>query len=238
MSERLIERQRRLLDYLTSSDAIFDGVPPSDPALAGFNRAHLRLEAGFSFHKRIDKIQATLPVTFALLRENRDRILRDFAASCPPVSLARIDNAVEFCDFLRARVETLAPALPWLPDVAACELAFARVRMGVDRRDALGAPTGTPRLARNVVLLRCRYDVAAFFEKGPSAPAPERRETLLAVWLAPQALQPRVFALSVSAYAFLDALRDARPLSPDFTAWEFAALRDELAACGLIEMSS
>ena len=238
MSERLIERQRKLVDYLTSSDAIFDGEPPVDPALAGFNRSHLRLEAGFSFHKRIDKIRATLPVTFELLRDSRDRILRGFASLCPPASLARIDNAVEFCDFLRAHAETLVPASPWLSDVAACELAFAKVRMGIGGRNALGAPAGTPRLAPNVVLLRCRYDVAAFFEEGPGAPAPERRQTLLAVRLAPPALQPRVFALSVSAYAFLAALRDARPLSPDFAASDFAVLRGELAACGLIEIVS
>ena len=238
MSERLIERQRKLLEYLTNPDVIFSGMPPADPALAGFDRARLRLEARFSFGKRIDKIRALLPVTFALLDESRDDILRDFIATCPPRSLARIDNAVEFCDFLRARCESLVPALPWLSDVAACELALARVRMGIERHGTPEPSAGTPRLARNVVLLRCRYNVAAFFEKGPGASAAERRETLLAVFSSAPALEPRVFALSDSAYAFLNALADARPLSPDFGAPEFAALRSELLACGLIEIGA
>src|SRR5262249_41573168 len=132
----------------------------------------------------------------------------------------------------------LIPALPWLSDVAACELAFALVRMGIDSRGASAASLEMPRLARHVVLLRCRYNVAAFFEAGPGAPAPERRETLLAVQSPAPALHPRVFALSADAYAFLEALADARPPSPDFAAAEFAALRGELVACGLIEISA
>jgi len=235
MSERLIERQRKLLDYLTSAEAIFDGLPPADPALAGFNGMRLRLEARFSFGKRIDKIRALLPLTFTLLGESRDGILRDFSASCPPGSLARIDNTVEFCEFLRARGESLVPAQPWLSDVAACEVAFARVRVGIDRHSVPEPPAGTPRLALNVVLLRCRYNVAAFFEAGPGAPAPERRETLLAVKSPTSASQPRVFALSKGAYEFLNGLAEARPLSQDFAGPEFAALRGELVACGLIE---
>lgn len=238
MSERLIERQRKLLDYLTSGEAIFDGLPPADPALAGFDWARLRLEARFSFGKRIDKIRALLPVTFALLGESRDDIFRDFTVSCPPKSLARIDNAVEFCAFLRERGDSLATAHPWLSDVAACELAFAQARMVVDRHGAPEMPAGTPRVVRNVVLLRCRYNLATFFEEGPSASAPERRETLLAVQSSPPASQPRVFALSAGAYAFLDALAEARPLSRDVAASEFATLRDELVACGLIEIGA
>ena len=238
MSERLIERQRKLLDYLTSEDAIFDGLPPADPALAGFDWRRLRLEARFSFGKRIDKIRALLPVTFALLGESRVDIFRAFAVSRPPVSLARIDNAIEFCDFLRERGGSLVPTQPWLSDVAACELAFARVRMGIERHSAVETPAGTPRLARNVVLLQCRYNVAAFFEEGPNASAPERRETLLAVQSSAPALQPRVFALTADAYAFLTALADSRPLSRDVVASEFAALRGELAACGLIEVGA
>ena len=238
MRERLIERQRKLLAYLTSSEAIFDGLPPRDPTLAGFDWARLRLEASFSFGKRIDKIRALLPVTFALLGESRDLILRGFTTSYPPRNLARIDNAVEFCDFLRVRNDSLVPELPWLSDVAACELAFARVRMGIDGRDAIEAPAGTPRLKRNVVLLRCRYNVAAFFEEGPSASAPERRETLLAVRASAPALKPRVFALTADAYEFLKALADGRPHSPDFGASEFAVLRGELAACGLVEIGA
>jgi len=238
MTEPLIERQRKLLEYLTSGEAIFDGLPPGDSALAGFEWTRLRLEARFSFSKRIDKIRALLPLTFALLGEKRDDILRNFTVSCPPRSIARIDNAAEFCDFLRERGESLVPALPWLSDVAACELAFARVRMGVDRRGATETSVGTPRLALNVVLLRCRYNVAAFFEKGPDASAPERRETFLAVQLSEPALRPRVFALSTDAYAFLNALADTRQLSRDFNASEFVSLRGELVACGLIEINA
>jgi hypothetical protein len=240
VSEPLIERQRKLLAYLTSADAIFDGVPPGDPELAGFDGGRLRLEARFSFGKRIDKIRALLPVTFALLGESGDSIVRDFTVACPPVSIARIDNAVEFCDFLRERErgDSLVPAPPWLTDIAACELAFARVRMGIGPRGAPDAPPGTPRLARNVVLLRCRYNVAAFFEEGPSASAPERRETLLAVQLSAPASQPRVFALTADAYALLNALADARPVSQDPAAAEFAAYRGELVACGLIEFGA
>ena len=77
MAKRLLDRQAKLLAYLTSGEAIFgdkSGVP-IDPALQGIDRALLHVEARFSHEKRMEKIAAVFPKTFALL----GRTARQFA---------------------------------------------------------------------------------------------------------------------------------------------------------------
>jgi hypothetical protein len=60
MTKRLLDRQARLLEYLTSGDAIFDDGcgGPRDPILQGFDWALLHIEARFSHEKRMEKIAA------------------------------------------------------------------------------------------------------------------------------------------------------------------------------------
>jgi hypothetical protein len=130
----LLDRQVRLLEYLTSGEAIFGDSCGSlrDPILEGIDRRLLHIEARFSHEKRMAKIAAVFPKTLALLGEDRDAVVREFVHACPPVDIGRLENARQFSGFLISRWATRRPALPYLPDVAACELACAQVRMDAD----------------------------------------------------------------------------------------------------------
>ncbi len=136
MPKRLLERQVSLLDYLTSSGAIFGDKhdTPLDPALQGIDRALLRMEARFSHEKRMEKIAAVFPRTFKLLGTGRERIVREFVDACPPVDISRLENARQFHEFLRRRWRHTPPMPPYLCDVAACELACARARGATEGR--------------------------------------------------------------------------------------------------------
>jgi hypothetical protein len=130
---RLLDRQARLLEYLTSSSAIFgvDGDAPVDQALHGIDGGLLRLEAQFSHQKRMEKIKSVFPLTFRLLERDRDIFVQEFARAFPPAGVGRIENGQQFYDFLRARWQQAPPVPPYLDDVAACEFAIARVRSGI-----------------------------------------------------------------------------------------------------------
>ena len=76
MTRRLLDRQLKLLDYLTSGEAIFPGPSGAalTPALQGIDPELLHLEARFSHEKRMEKIAAVFPLTFELLGECADTI--------------------------------------------------------------------------------------------------------------------------------------------------------------------
>src|SRR5262249_13175750 len=116
MVARLLDRQISLLEYLTSSGAIFgaDGAACPDQALHGFDHGLLRLEACFSHEKRMEKIQAVFPLTFRLLADARAEIVRDFTEACPPIDISRIENARQFHDFLCTRWRRRSPEPPYL----------------------------------------------------------------------------------------------------------------------------
>ena len=80
MAGRLFDRQVSLLEYLTSGTAIFGGKGdgPLERSVRGFDRNMLRLEARFSYRKRMEKILAAFPKTFALLGREQDRIVQEF----------------------------------------------------------------------------------------------------------------------------------------------------------------
>src|SRR5436190_12033867 len=169
MPKRLLERQVSLLDYLTGGAAIFDKRDtPLDPALQDIDPALLRLEARFSHEKRMEKIAAVFPRTFELLGAGREQLIREFVEAYPPVDISRLKNARAFHAFLFRRWHDEPPTPPYLPDVAACELACARVhgaQESVPQTDS-GAPTaGCIRRHPNVLLLRTGYDVRPMFEQ-------------------------------------------------------------------------
>src|SRR5437879_4266584 len=68
MPYRLLDRQNRLLDYLTSGPAIFggSGEPAHEPVPSGIDRGLLRLEARYSHEKRMAKIEWVLNRTLGL----------------------------------------------------------------------------------------------------------------------------------------------------------------------------
>jgi hypothetical protein len=238
MTRRLLDRQVRLLEYLTSGDAIFRGnrQAPIDPALAGIDRGMLHLEARFSHEKRMEKIAAVFPVTFDLMGAGLDGIVRGFVDACPPLDISRIENAGQFYDFLTARWKRQPPAPLYLPDVAACELACAQVRVLPDPGEPATAPVGATRAGirrkPGIVLLRAAYDIRAIFENGRGVTAPIERETLLAITLASG--EPRIFELSPEIFDLLAALERWVAIDELPDADELIA---SLADAGMLELS-
>jgi hypothetical protein len=241
MSSRLLDRQVRLLHYLTSGGAIFNHGPDAslDPPLRGLDQTLLHLEARFSHQKRMEKIAGVLPRTFALLGSRRAAIGRDFAEACPPADISRLTNARQFHAFL----------VPWwrrrrgrpahVPDVAACEVACLAVRAQFDRTRGSGdsAPAaGQIRRHPGVVLLRCKYDIRPLFETRQDAATPIKRDTSLAV-TAGQDGEPRILQLAPAVSAVLAVLDDWT--DPEiFAATPAAAgLLQTLRENGLVEAS-
>jgi hypothetical protein len=212
---RLLDRQVRLLDYLTSGSAIYggDGDAPVDQALQGIDGGLLRLEAQFSHQKRMEKIKSVFPNTLRLLERDCDTIVSEFARAFPPAGVARIENAQQFYDFLCGRWHEAPPLPPYLDDVAACELAIARVRSGKapPRAEPVGGNLprrGSIRRHPEVVLLHCGYDVRPIFEDASKGAAPARRDTPLAIALPPEAGHPSIFEISPLVFQALEMLDD------------------------------
>ena len=246
MAKRLLDRQISLLDYLTSGAAIFGDKRRAalDPALQGLDVGLLRLEARFSYEKRMEKVVGVFPKTFELLGHDQSAIVREFVRTCPPVDIGHLTNARQFHDFLSARWRRRRPKPPYLPDVASCELACATVGAAVDADlqetgdSRKGVPHGAIRRRRGVVLLRCRYDVRLIFEGGSARAVPEKRDTAIAVAMAPGAAQPQVFELPAAIFDLIAALDDwSDPAALRATPGS-AELIGELARHGLLEVRS
>jgi hypothetical protein len=90
VAKRLLDRQVELLEYLTSSAAIFAGGDAGSSAPSGFDPELLRLEARFSHDKRLEKVRAVFDRTFVILGASLGELTREFAEACPPTSPLRI----------------------------------------------------------------------------------------------------------------------------------------------------
>ena len=234
----LLDRQLSLLEYLTSRDAIFGGKAdvPLGPVLQGMDQGLLRLEACFSHEKRMEKVTAVFPRTFELLASDQDAVVRDFVAVCPPVDITRLENARQFHDFLRARWRREGAKPPHLPDVAACEFAFALARVAADEGEAAGGNPGDIRRHPGAILLRCAYNVRPIFESGSIDMALLKRDTLIAVATPPGAEHPRIFELAPAVFDVLGALTDWTDRSTLGAAKELDAFVAELSEHGLLEV--
>jgi hypothetical protein len=178
MAKPLLERQVSLIAHLTSGAAIFGGAGGSAPDLEGIDPALLRVEARFSYAKRMEKITAVLPKTFELLGSSRDAHMRAFVEQCPPATLSRLENACQFHRYLVSCRAHQEPDPPYIGDVAAFEIAWAKVDTDPERRSSDRATTadrarGGIRRCPHVILLRCAYDIRPIFE----APLPTRPGT-------------------------------------------------------------
>jgi len=241
MAKRLLDRQASLIAHLTSGATIFgDRRAPIDPALRRMPRGPLRLEARFSFDKRMEKITAAFPRTFRLLGGDRDDLVRKFADACPPADITRIANVRQFHAFLSARWRRKRPKPPYLPDVARCELACAEVRARVDEQaGTVIRPLRPRRRVRRhpgAVLLRCRFDIRAIFEGDAGAVVPARRDTRLVVNMPRDADNPRVFEVESAVYDLLAALDDW--IDPAALGTALGPLVRDLAEHALIEVSA
>jgi hypothetical protein len=212
MANRLLDRQTSLLEYLTSGAAIFGDVADAslDRDRLDIDAGLLRLEARFSHEKRMEKIEWVLPRTLELLDTARVAIVRDFVEACPPVSIGWLTNARQFHDFLSQRWLVQAPEPAHLPDVTACELAYASL-YGRDERTVTRTEHATPggiRRHRGILLVRCRFDVRSILEgRGGEAPV-AKRDTPLAMSMVPGAEHPTVSELSPDLFDFLELLDD------------------------------
>jgi hypothetical protein len=242
MAKRLLDRQASLIEHLTSGATIFgDRRAPIDPALRQMPRGPLRLEARFSFDKRMEKITAAFPRTFRLLGDDRDDLVRRFADACPPVDITRIANVRQFHAFLSARWRRKRPKVPYLPDVARCELACAEVRTRLDGQtdDAVIRTLRPRRRVRRhpgAVLLRCRFDIRTIFEDDAGTVDPARRDTRLVVNMPRDVDNPRVFEVEPVLYDLLSALDDW--IDPAALGKELEPLVRDLAQHALIEVSA
>jgi hypothetical protein len=213
MSSRLLDRQIDLLEHLTSGAAIFgDAADASlDRARLGIDAGMLQLEARASHEKRMEKIEWVLPRTLEQLETRKAAIIRDFVAACPPASIGRLENARQFHDFLARRWLHEAPEPPYLPDVAACELAYASIH-GSERRAVEAekpvALDGSIRRHPRVILVRCRYDVRSILEGHVGGAPVAERDTPLAASMPNGAEHPMMSELSPDLFDLLEMLDD------------------------------
>ncbi len=243
MAKRLLDRQASLLDYLTSSGAVFgeNGHALLPAELRGVDPGLLRLEAHFSYEKRMEKIETVFGRTFDLLGERQESIVPAFVRSCPPSDVSRISNARQFRDFLSLHWRREAPDPPFLPDVAAFEFAYAEARLMLEEAECPeSADRPTPRhgLRRcpGVVLLRCAYDVREMFEESPHAAVPAKRDTSLAIVMRPGDAHPLVFEVLPPVLELLASLDDwTEPDALGLTGEHDVLVRD-LAEHRLIEV--
>jgi hypothetical protein len=234
--KQLLRRQDRLLHYLTSGDAIFGGRGPVDAELRGVDATLLRMEARFSYEKRMEKIAGVFSRTLDLLGNRRDLLIREFVHACPPVDITRLTNARQFHDFLSDWCSGNAAEPRYLPDVAACELACAEARAVCDDAEpaAIEVRSGAIRRRAGVMLLRCAFDVQPIFEI--SARHAVERDTPLAIVFAPDSDQPRISELNPAVFELLNALDGWMEAAPFRAAPEADALIADLARAGLLEV--
>jgi hypothetical protein len=243
LAKRLLERQVSLLAYLTSGAAIFgkEAEGPADPAPAGFDSRLLQLEARFSHEKRMEKVAGVFSRTLELLGDEQAQVIRTFAGRCPSDSIGRIENARQFYGFLTGLWRFRPPRLPYLADVAACELAFAEARnaesAAVDEGALPGAQPHSGSIRRHpcVALQRCDHDVQPMFDGAGPHPAPVGRETFLAFAVPRGASGVGVFELDPDMFAMLSALSDWTPRSAFGDAEEAVGPIRELISHGLLE---
>ena len=241
MAKPLLERQVNLIEHMTSGAVIFGAEGDSAADLEGIDRALLRVEAQFSYAKRMEKITAVLPRTFELL-ESEDAHVRAFVESCPPTTLSRLENACQFHRFLVSCWKHEAPDPPYIGDVAALEIACAKIDSDPEHHSsdrATGADpahSGDIRRGPSVILLRCTYDVRCIFETGSEKAVPVKRDAPLVVALPPGADGPQVFEVAPALFDLLAALDDWTDPQGLDVAPDFAKLIADLAARGLIEV--
>src|SRR5260370_41439803 len=73
-----------------------------------------------------------------------ETILREFNGACPPCGISSFDNARRFHQYLLARWRTQPAPLPYLPDVAAYEVACAAFRRDERRAPMVPADDALP----------------------------------------------------------------------------------------------
>jgi hypothetical protein len=215
MASRLLDRQVRLVEHLSSAAALFgdEADAPVDPALQGLDRRLLRLEARFACNRRLGKIAAAFPRTFEILGADQKLILREFVEVSRPTAASTLANARQFCEFLSARWRR-EPTPAYLPDVAACELAMLEVRTTVEDREQppnkgeSDERKGNIRRRRGAIALRCAYDIRSIFARTSGEVMPPKCDVAFAVTLPCDSGEVRILELAPAACDLLARLDD------------------------------
>jgi hypothetical protein len=245
MVKRLLDRQTSLLEYLSSATAMFGHQTnsPAAPALQAFDPGVLRLQARFICNKRIEKIIAVFPRTLQIVSADRGLILREFVEASRSTKKSSLANAREFHGFLSMRWQCSRPRPAYLPDVAACELAMAEARdVGEDHerptKDGKSARSRQGiRRRRNVIPLRCAYDVRAMFDAGSGDVVPPKRAISLIVSVPAGFREVRIVETTPPIVEVLSLLGDWADPSTLDAFGDREKLLVELAASELIEVS-
>jgi hypothetical protein len=243
MTKRLLDRQASLLDYLSSAAAMFGSGAdvPVDPALRAFDSGVLRLQARFICNKRIEKIVSVFPRTLQILGADQRSILREFVEAGQSTNKSTLANAQEFHEFLARRWQRVRPRPACLRDVAACELAMAEARdvasedVGSGAGDRSARRRHGIRRRRDVIALRCAYDVRAVFDASSGDVAPRRRAISLVATVPAGSGEARLIETTsrvVAALSLLDEWADPSALDE---IGDRESLIAELAAKGFIE---
>ncbi len=247
--DRLIDTQTNLLRHLTSHAFIFGTrdleAAAHDPDLSGMDIRRLRLEAEFSYNKRMKRIRQTFERTATLLGHGFEALIRDFAAAAPPATYERYPDAKCFHDHFLKRSAQEPPTPAWAADVAAIELALAgarTLRPTAMESEALGArPRPSPDLWYRAhpcaVLVRCRHDVRCLFEPRRSGEAIPQRPVSLAVLASRGRRQPLVLEIAPETLALLEHSTRWAPLASNEPGAEDNArvtLVKRLASQGLV----
>lgn len=222
---RLIDRQTHLLRHLTSPALMFGtsdlDSAARDPELQGMDVGRLRLEAEFSFNKRMGRIRQTFERTATLLGARFSALTRDYAAACPPLTYERYPDAERFFERFLAPGPHGPPQPHWAADVAAIELALARARTlrpAAMEGEVLGARPQAPgfwyRTHPCASLVECRHDVRSLFEPARSREPVAERPVHMAVLAVRARRRPRVLELAPDAFMLLEASREWRMLAP------------------------
>jgi hypothetical protein len=237
-NKRLLDRQASLVEYLTSSAAIFgdDGGAPADRDLHVFDLGRLRLEARFSHEKRMRKIEAVFPRTLGFLARGPFEPLEAFARACAPRSIRRYDNARQFYQFLQEIWRREAPTPPYLTDVAAYELAIAKVRSThADREPEYAGARPALRRHPRVELLILHYDIRDLFEDNEEPIDPGRGDFFLAMTLTAGAFDPSVIQVSQQVFELLRALDGWIPVAASGLVSEAKDIVAQLVGAGFLE---
>ncbi len=247
--DRLIGMQTNLLRHLTSHAFIFGTrdleSAALEPALRGMDLRRLRLEAEFSYNKRMKRIRQTFARTATLLGHGFEALLRDFAATCPPETYERYPDAKCFHDHFVARSAQEPPTPAWAADVAALELALSEARTlrptAMERKALMARPQPSAGLWYRThpcaLLVHCRYDVRPLFEPARAGEPVSQRPGSLAVLASRGRRQPLVLELRPGALDLLECSRQWSPLASSATGPDDnarAALVKRLAAQGLV----
>ena len=254
--QRLIDRQTALLRHMTSEAFIFGThdleSATRDPELAGVDVGRLRLEAEFSYSKRMKRIRQTFARTAALLGRRFSQVTRDFASVSPPETHQRYLDAKRFFDRFKERWAR-DPSVPgWALDVAAIELTLAQARTLHPSAMEKETWASCPRLSSGswyrihpcVLLLRCRHDVRPLFEPDRPGDAVTERPTHMAVLAQPGRRRPMVMEVAPDAFMLLELSSDWLPLEetqpPNHSAADrtrHGALVSHLSSLGLLLLS-